>query len=131
MEKSMKIEKLHRSVLPLQDVIWVKAGKEILLEGRMFDIEKYSISGSEMTVYGLFDKKENKLNSHFYGYKKHTAGNITGAGVLHIIFTCFFQPDPQNYPIHAAFRDCLPFNSFSYMPQEIYMAVISPPPDYF
>jgi hypothetical protein len=47
--------------IPLTEAQWVKEGKEILIEGKLFDIKSYSISGDNIILNGLFDNEEDEL----------------------------------------------------------------------
>ncbi|MFZ1305159.1 MAG: hypothetical protein WAT20_09435 [Ferruginibacter sp.] len=42
-------------------VYWVKPEKEILFNGKLFDVKSYSKNGSSLSLTGFFDHKEDKL----------------------------------------------------------------------
>jgi hypothetical protein len=43
-------------------VTWVKKNKELIVDGKMFDVKSYIITGDKIILTGLFDEEENKLN---------------------------------------------------------------------
>lgn len=42
---------------------WVKAGKEVLVSGRMFDVKRQVADKDETIFTGLYDEEENALNA--------------------------------------------------------------------
>ena len=42
-------------------IYWVKPGKEILFDGKLFDVKSYVKKGNSISVTGFFDDKEDKL----------------------------------------------------------------------
>lgn len=62
MKEKLAKEILVHIDLPASDIIWVKPGKEIVVNGRMFDIHslKYSNDGI-VHITGLYDEEETVL----------------------------------------------------------------------
>lgn len=60
-EERLEKEKLQTITLSSEAVIWVKAGKEILYNGRLFDVKSYEKKGADIRFTGFFDCKEYKL----------------------------------------------------------------------
>ena len=59
-------EKIERSLL--QTIVakkgsftWIKMNKEILINGKMFDVKSYKINVEETTFKGLYDEDEKKI----------------------------------------------------------------------
>jgi hypothetical protein len=42
-------------------IYWVKPGKEILFNGKLFDVKSYVKKGNSISLTGFFDDKEDKL----------------------------------------------------------------------
>jgi hypothetical protein len=51
-------EALQTVSLPLAELVWEKKNKEVNIDGELFDVKTVSISGDEVVLTGLFDKKE-------------------------------------------------------------------------
>jgi hypothetical protein len=47
---------------------WEEEGKEININGEMFDVESYSTQGAALIVTGLFDGQEDELNNHISAF---------------------------------------------------------------
>jgi len=43
---------------------WIKPEKEILVDGKMFDVKSYHKEGDKISVTGFFDHKEEKMVNH-------------------------------------------------------------------
>lgn len=53
---------LHTIRVKSNGYAWLKAGKEILVSGRMFDVKKQVIDKDETIFTGLYDDEETALN---------------------------------------------------------------------
>ena len=69
MKEKLEQELLCDIALPEEKVIWVKYKKEILIDGKMFDVKSFRLENGQYHFSGLFDDEETALNNHF---EKHT-----------------------------------------------------------
>ncbi len=53
-------------------VKWVKKDKEILVDGKLFDVKTWYAKEDTIIFLGLFDDEENKLKKEFAGLLEHT-----------------------------------------------------------
>ena len=60
MEKSL----LHTIILEQDKVVWMKPGKEILVDGKMFDIKKTEETNGKIVFHGLYDEDETALKEN-------------------------------------------------------------------
>jgi len=60
-EKKFEKETLQTVVVSAAEIYWVKQDKEILLDGKLFDVKSYSTTGNKISLLGFFDDKEDKL----------------------------------------------------------------------
>lgn len=69
MKKQLEKEHLQTIRIPEKEVHWIKSGKEILVEGKMFDLESFSQENGYYRFTGLFDETEtdlvNQLRNNF------------------------------------------------------------------
>ncbi len=58
-----KIESKNLTTLLIKksNLQWIRKGKEIAVEGKLFDVKDISLKGNEYIVRGLYDEKEIKL----------------------------------------------------------------------
>lgn len=64
-------EKLENSAsktyqFSLAYIHWVKEGKELLVNGKMFDVKHSKITGNNIEITGIFDEEEDALQQQFY-----------------------------------------------------------------
>ena len=62
-QRHERFEKEHLQTISIsaEKIIWIKPGKEILHEGKLFDVEHFAASGSLIVLSGFYDSKEDKL----------------------------------------------------------------------
>ena len=61
MEEKMEQTCLQTIVVKNGTFEWIKIGKEILVNGKMFDVKSYSDKGDEIVFQGLYDDDEKKI----------------------------------------------------------------------
>lgn len=61
MEERMEKAALHTIRAGINEVVWVKPGKEVEVQGRLFDVSSFTITGNTITLTGLYDHEEQKL----------------------------------------------------------------------
>ena len=71
-EEKMNSVVLQSITISNADITWVKAGKEILVAGKYFDVKSYEINNGVATLTGYFDNEETGLLTEL---KKHTENN--------------------------------------------------------
>lgn len=47
--------------VPLEKVHWVEHGKEVLINGKLFDVESFETSGNNLILTGFYDQTEDLL----------------------------------------------------------------------
>ena len=65
MKQRMQERMLQTITLADGEIIWVKKGKEITLQGKMFDIKSIEHKNGITTFHGLYDEDETLLNKNF------------------------------------------------------------------
>ena len=63
MKEELEKGMLQRITISKDDLHWVEQGKEILVNGKMFDVEDLVHEGNYVTVTGLYDEDETSLIS--------------------------------------------------------------------
>ena len=63
-------EKLESGVLQSVNVSnaelsWIKEGKEVLIEGKLFDVKSFSTANGMVSLVGFFDMEETELEEQF------------------------------------------------------------------
>lgn len=54
-------EHLQTINIPTESINWVEEGKEILINGKLFDVKEFDTNGKHTILTGFFDTKEDEL----------------------------------------------------------------------
>lgn len=65
MKEKMEVAQLHTIVLADDEIQWAKAGEEIWIDGKMFDVKSINNKDGFTTFKGLFDNEETLLKQNF------------------------------------------------------------------
>ncbi len=83
MERRMEQEKLVAFKLRSEEIVWHKPGKEIVLQGKLFDVKSIQrISASEYLIAGLFDEQEQELHRTLNAEVQHRTKSGMNAGLV-------------------------------------------------
>lgn len=63
MEEQLEQAALTSLLIPKASFQWYEEGKEILVEGQLFDVESIQEEGDHYLIKGLFDEAEKKIDS--------------------------------------------------------------------
>lgn len=61
MEERLESENLQTITLAIESVEWYEQGREIMVEGKLFDVKSYSREGAVVVFTGLYDDKESDI----------------------------------------------------------------------
>ena len=61
MEERLEQSPVQTITLPIEAVSWINDGKEVILDGKLFDIKSYTVCGNKIILNGLFDNDEDRL----------------------------------------------------------------------
>ena len=67
-EKKMKTEVLQSVSIAKSGIIWIKPGKEILLDDKLFDVKYFESANDIIILTGFFDNEETELMSELKKY---------------------------------------------------------------
>lgn len=61
MKERLEEENVQTITLNKNQVNWVEEGKELIIDGEMFDVKSYTQKNDSLVISGLFDKAEKAL----------------------------------------------------------------------
>ena len=67
----METSRLQTITIKMDKLQWVNERKEILISGKLFDVEFFTVSNDNIILTGLFDGKEDELQQHFENFFQH------------------------------------------------------------
>jgi hypothetical protein len=128
MKRQLEIKMLHTITLAKKEVHWLKEGKELIINGRMFDVKSFQPAGDgKISFTGLYDDDETSLVNKVRESQK--TGNNTGGKLLAQLFQ--FLQSSVNNTTEEIFIPSLHSNSFPGIEQGLasqYITILSPPP---
>lgn len=94
-DEKLNTETLQTVQLAKKDIVWVKAGKEILIEDEFFDIKHIEVKNDSFVLTGFFDNEETELMEGFKTYTENN--NSTTTPLNKIAFKFLLSPVFNNY----------------------------------
>lgn len=90
MTEKLEHQQLHTLQIPVQQLHWVKEGKEVLIDGKLFDIKSILTRGNLIQVTGLFDEEETKLVQQIQRQLQHNqSGRQLQTSILYSLLMGF------------------------------------------
>jgi hypothetical protein len=96
MKERMEEEYLQTIVLHPQEFIWVKAGKEIKIGTRLFDVKAIQYKNNQVVVTGLFDTDEDRLHEALAKFVQKQQNKNAGSQLT----TAFFCASSSQHYLH-------------------------------
>ena len=131
MLENMENQNLVSLEVPATEFQWYEEGKEIIINGRMFDVKSIALSGGVYFIKGLFDEKETELKQALQDQQDHQDGKTHYAQQL-VQFIMVSAEINEETPALTSIKFLSPPRveyGNSFFPQHI-GAIVVPPPDY-
>lgn len=128
MKEKMEKEQLHTIVIADNEIQWAKAGKEIWVEGKMFDIKSSKSEDGFTTFKGLFDHEETLLKlvlKKNWG-KSQANHNQLFAQLFQTLQSIYFTYPDNSFTESSNLLQVYPF--FSPNIQTQFLEIPTPPP---
>jgi len=96
MAEALEQKALHTIITTTDNPTWVSFGKEILIDGHLFDVESYKQTGNNLQLTGLYDTEEDHLNEQLNKIEQQKSkGNSADYTLLiSLLFQPFFTENP-------------------------------------
>ena len=132
-QRNQKFDKeiLQTITVSSENIYWVKPGKEILYDGKLFDVKSFKTEGNSIFLLGFFDHKEDKLVQEIVklAQQKIQSGSpFSNSGIkflffpvyinqLQIIYTGYWKFISQQYYCFDEMILVVPGHSLTHPPQ--------------
>jgi hypothetical protein len=96
-EERFETEHLQTVIIFAQNPSWVKLEKEILIDGKLFDVKSIKKIGSNLLLTGFFDHKEDKLKKGIVTLVQHEneSGNPLSQSAIKFLFFPVFNSQQE------------------------------------
>lgn len=126
----MEVAVLRKIVLPEKDINWVEEGRELAIDGNMFDVQQITrLPNGMVELTGIFDERETQLNKELEKHQKmkgvHKALLSTIASIQAVMADPVHPETPVLSDITTSFSTA---DHFSLCPFK--GEVITPPPQF-
>jgi hypothetical protein len=128
MKKNLECQLLHTITVSEKDVHWMADGKEIVINGELFDIRSSVLENGQYSFTGLFDKEETALINQLEKTQQQSSASDNKV-ILQLFqwLQTFYSDSPQT--INLSFTDKREENLFiAPVPAKQYLGIIIPPP---
>jgi len=124
MEKSL----LHTIILDEDNVVWMKPGKEIFVDGKMFDIKKTEKLNGKIIFHGLYDEEETALKNNINNSMKRdrSSQQTLLTNLFSLILGVYLDPGDADIPVSDLSTE-KKAAIIHYWSQPI-LTILSPPP---
>ena len=123
--ETSRLQTLH---IPIHQIHWTEFGKELLLNGKLFDVKDYYQSTNEIKVTGMFDDEEMSLEKQIDdSWRQNQGQNNFLVKCFQLLSEGYLQHDnfhPQGY---ALIRKKYLIQQFG-IENKIFIEIPSPPP---
>lgn len=126
MKERLETQLLHKITVAEKDIHWIKEGKEIWVDGRMFDIKSSHLRNGVYIFSGLYDEEETALLEKL---KKnhHNSDNNKQLVQLFQLLQSFYN----NIQEEIVFPEIIPLGKFVPGTSPLasqFISIITPPP---
>lgn len=131
MMEKLESASLHTITLDLAEVNWIKANKEVMIEGKLFDVKNSEIIDNKIKLTGLFDYEETKLEKDFTD-TFHTNQNRStpfNPSKLKFIFNLYFKEALSSISL-SIFQNKERYPLFNEVAVTRIASIPSPPPNF-
>jgi hypothetical protein len=90
-DEKMETETLHSISIAKADVIWIRAGKEVLVNDEFFDVKRTELRNDSLILTGYFDTEETELLGSFKKYTERNNNGPFGKSLFKFLFSPFFH----------------------------------------
>ncbi len=124
-------ETLQTITIAKENLHWVKKGKEIIINGKYFDVKSYTTDGNKIMLTGFYDTPEDKLVTHIKNLVQQKNGSespVNQSAINFFFFPIFTQQPDINFEQHWKLTANI-FSPYTENIPEIYILPFSPPPE--
>lgn len=124
-------EFLQTVTVSAKNLLWIKSGKEIILDGKLFDVKSLKTDGNVIVLTGFYDGKEDNLVKHIKKLTQQKNGSdnpVNELAVKFLFFPIYSWQSEITYEAAWKFTSNK-FYSFTVKIPEALSSSFSPPPE--
>lgn len=106
-------EGLQTITVPAEKINWIKAGKEVLVDGKLFDVKHFKKHSNQITLTGFFDKEEDSLFDQINQMAKDNNRSSPFKVIINFLMTPVYNDTPSIFLQVNLQPDTSPYFSFA------------------
>jgi len=131
MEEELESHQLQTISISKSELKWYKLNKEVLVEGKLFDVKKIHEKDATVFLTGLFDEKETEIKNNLGIIRKAESDKKKNSELAQQFFSFLLFPARNSIEIPIPFQSIkksFPFEASSRI-ASISFSIITPPPE--
>lgn len=127
-----QLEKGNYRVLTLKaaQIQWLEEGKELLVDGKLFDVKDYRHIAGNIEVTGLFDTEEDELREKYRRLINNSTEDTGDAYLLKLFFTPVLIATPEHEKTISFMLTATPYQLFNEVAVSRVSQITTPPPQH-
>lgn len=107
-----RLEQSHLQTIKINeaDLVWVKKGKEIIVDGQYFDVKSYTIEQGKFIAEGIFDTVEKDIKAKSKKLAQNQSQQENSIGQFIVEFVALYPPETE-YQLRLEFPTYLSHSS--------------------
>ncbi len=92
--EALEYKKLQKITIAKKDIQWIVAKKELIINGKLFDVKSFKDVGVDIEIKGLFDEDEDSLQqqaNNLLQQKEQPGGFTNNSSIAFLIFQPVFS----------------------------------------
>jgi len=128
MEEKLENEQLQTIVIPVSDVKWYKENKEIIVEGKLFDVKSVAYHDEMASFTGLYDHQETNIKAQLENLELEDDENAKNESAVNLISILLFKEEHLNadWLLNQLSRQYLDYSKNHLLSQDL--SIPAPPP---
>lgn len=131
-KQRFETEQLQTITVSSENINWEKPGKEVLINGKLFDVKSFKTSGTNIVLTGFYDHKEDNLVKHIkdLSQQKNNSSGPADQLVVKFLF-CANYKEPITFSIQNNWQIIArKFPVFTEAVSSMSYPAVAPPPKY-
>jgi hypothetical protein len=131
MQEQLEKTSLQTITVNKVDISWLKEDKEVIINGKLFDVKSYTVVDDKIILTGLYDRAENELKKEFANLIQHKKNDSAPLEqlVIKFIFTVVINQSQQTEVLACSQNTKTVYPLHNEVPIYQSAAVATPPPN--
>ena len=99
MREELEENKLVTIRVSTSALSWTESGKEVIIDGKMFDVERFAVEGNAVVLTGLFDTDEDAIITMLDGLEKNNSDGTSSTLAMEwfSLFSFIQEKEPNHF----------------------------------